>query len=84
MLQSMGFQIVGHDLVIEQQQQGKRVLFFALVIIYENGCQFPPILAGEQLQKEERDFPSGPVVKNAGDMGSIPCRELKSHMLWSI
>ena len=41
MLQSMGSQIVGHDLVIEQQQQGKRVSFFALVTIYEDGCQFP-------------------------------------------
>ena len=32
------------------------------------------------------DFPGGPVVKNppsnAGDMGSIPGQELRSHMLW--
>ena len=32
------------------------------------------------------DFPSGPVVKNppasAGDAGSIPVWELRSHMPW--
>ena len=33
------------------------------------------------------DFPGGPVIKNlpcnAGDMGSIPGGELRSHMSWN-
>ena len=36
--------------------------------------------------KIDRDFPGGPVVKNppsnAGDAGSIPGGELRSHMPW--
>ena len=28
------------------------------------------------------DFPGGPMVKNAGDMGSIPGLG-RSHMLWN-
>ena len=37
----------------------------------------PKFFWGGQLQKGERDFPGGPVVKNAGDMGLIPCRGTK-------
>ena len=52
MLQSMGFQRVGHDLVTEKQQQLKKKISVPGDIWYfkvtEGGCEIPEALGGRK------------------------------------
>ena len=49
-------------------------------------CIAESLCCTAQMNTTLRDFPGGAVVKNppsnAGDAGSIPGRELRSHMPW--
>ena len=83
MLQSMGSQVVRHDLVIEQQQQGKRV-FFALVTIYEDGCQFPKIFGGDSYKKRKGTSLVVQWLRMQGTWVRYLVRDLRSHMVWSM
>ena len=84
MPQSMGSQVVGQDLVIKQQQQGKRVLFFALVTVYEDGCKFPKFFGGDSYKKRKGTSLVVQWLRVQGTWVQYLVGELRSHMVWSM